>query len=353
MDILRLLKQNIHDNDAIIIDSWQNVLYVSGFTGYDDALLLVTEKSQYIFTDSRYTVQAKLQCPNFKLVLSRKYALERVKEILAEENIKKVAFEENGISYKAYENFYKKLDVELLPASKIFDNARETKTKDEIEKIETACDIAAKALEKTMEFIKPGVKETDVAARLEYEMRIRGAEREAFPTIVASGIRGSMPHGTATEKIIEKGDAVTIDFGAFYKGYCSDCTRTFFVGTTDPKMKNIYEIVLKAQRAALNGYEDGMEARELDKIARDIISEAGYGKEFGHATGHGVGIDVHEGVTVSTRSGQKLADGMVFSVEPGIYVEGLGGVRIEDLVTTQNGTLKVLTKSPGTDLIIL
>lgn len=355
MNTLCRIKQYIDEKgiDAVAIDSWQNVLYTSGFTGYDDALLLVTKKNQYIFTDSRYTVQSKEQCKEFELVLSHKYAKDALISVLKKENVSKLGFEEKSISYNAYENFYQKLGAELYPCSDFFNNAREIKTPDEINKIEKACDIAASALVATLPYIKPGVSEKEVAARLEYEMRINGAEREAFPTIVASGIRGSMPHGVASEKLIEKGDAVTIDFGAFYKGYCSDCTRTFFVGEPDQKMRRIYEIVLKAQRAALSGYVDGMKACELDKIAREIIAAEGYAKEFAHSTGHGVGIDIHEGVNVSTRSEQKLVNGMVFSVEPGIYVEGIGGVRIEDLTTTENGRLRVLTKAPGTDLIIL
>ncbi len=354
--ILKTLKTYIEKEDlgGVIIDSWQNVFYVSGFTGYGDALLLVTRKNQYVFTDSRYTVQVKEECPDFEFTEVYKHNVQAVREKIEKEGLKKLGFEEKAVSCAEYSGFYEKLGVEFKSFSFVFEEMRRIKNADELRKIEKACDIAAKALLETMNYIKPGVKESDVAARLEYEMRLKGAERPAFDTIVASGIRGSMPHGKASEKLIEKGDAVTIDFGAFYGGYCSDCTRTFFVGNPrDKETENIYNIVLRAQRSALYGYKEGMTGFDLDKIARDVIEEAGFGKEFGHATGHGVGIDVHEGVSVSKRSEEKLTDGMVFSVEPGIYREGLGGVRIEDLVTPVNGKLRVMTKEPATDLIIL
>lgn len=340
--------------DAILLDSWQNVFYASAFTGFEDALLIVTANSQYIVTDSRYTAQSKEQCPDFTLVTAYKHNVAEVKKVLKAEKIKAIGFEEKAITLAEYEDFYKRLHVKLKPVSALFDIVRYHKTEDEIETIEKACDIAAQALERTIPFIKPGVKESEVAAKLEFEMRMGGADRPSFATVVASGVRGSMPHGTATEKVIEEGDAVTIDFGAFYKGYCSDCTRTFFVGKIgNPELEKIYNVVLKAQRAALDSYYEGMPASELDAVARNIITEAGFGKEFGHATGHGVGIDIHEGVRVSTHSDEILEKGIVFSVEPGIYLEGLGGVRIEDLVTPENGKLKIMTKGPATDLTVL
>lgn len=339
--------------DGIIVDSWQNVLYASGFTGYGDALLLITQNDQFIFTDDRYTVQVKEQCPAFRHVDCAAHNTAKIKEILKENGIKKVGFEEKGIEYYYYENLYQKLGVKLCPVSFLFEGMRTYKRAEEIERIQKACDIAAEALRRTLAYIKTGVSEIEIAARLEFEMRMGGAEKPSFDTVVASGIRGSMPHGTASTKIINDGDGVTIDFGAFYKGMCSDCTRTYFVGEPSAKMREIYNIVYEAQQAAIDGYREGMTGFDVDKIARDIITDAGYGECFGHATGHGVGIDVHEGVGISVRSKTVLEPGMVFSIEPGIYVPGVGGVRIEDLVTIRDGKIEILTKGLPKELTVL
>jgi len=338
--------------DAIIVDSWQNVLYCSGFTGYGDALLYITEKEQFIITDSRYYVQVEQQTPDFTLVKGYARGLAIMQDLVKKTGAKKIAFEENAVIYNEYVNYYDKLGVELVPASKLFYDLRMTKSPDEIETIAKAQTIAGKALERTFNYIKAGVTEIDVVARLEYEMRIGGADKEGFDTIVASGIRGSMPHGTATTKVIENGEAVTIDFGAFAGGMRSDMTRTIFVGEPNEKMRKIYNIVKEAQQAAIDGFKPGMTGKELDKIARDIITSYGYGDCFGHGTGHGVGIDIHEGVSVNMRSEEVLIPGMVFSVEPGIYVPGFGGVRIEDLVTPIDGKLQILGDVPSKEILV-
>ena len=339
--------------DGIIVSTWQNVLYLSGFTGYNDAVLLITADGAYIVTDSRYYVQAAEQSPDFELVKGNCASPDIMRSLLSENGIKSVLYEDDGVLFRDYGNYFKKLEVGLVEAGDIFSTLRLIKSAEEIDAIEKACDLASEALMRTLPEIKPGKTEIEIAALLEYNMRLLGAEKTSFDTIVASGVRGSMPHGTASSKKIEAGDGITIDFGAFYGGVCSDMTRTVFAGEPScSEMRRIYEIVLEAQLTAVNGYKPGMTGSDVDKLARDVIKNAGYGEYFGHGLGHGVGIDVHEMPGVSPRSTAVLTPGMVFSIEPGVYVPGLGGVRIEDLVTIEGDKLRILTKKPSKELLV-
>ena len=339
--------------DGIIVSSWQNVLYLSGFTGYNDAVLLVTHKNAYIITDSRYYVQAEEQAPDFELIKGNAMSPDVMKKLLEEQYVSSVLYENKAISYNDFFRYYEALGVKLKKADSLFSDMRLIKTPEEIDAVEKACDLASEALAKTLPMIKAGNTEIEVAAMLEYNMRVLGAEKTSFDTIVASGVRGSMPHGTASSKVLETGDGVTVDFGAFYGGVCSDMTRTFFVGEPSSKMREIYQVVLKAQTAAVSGFRLGMTGSDVDKIARDVIKDAGYGDYFGHGLGHGVGIDVHEAPNLSPKGSTVLEPGMIFSIEPGIYVPEVGGVRIEDLVTIKEGKLRVLTKSPSKALTVL
>jgi Xaa-Pro aminopeptidase len=226
------------------------------------------------------------------------------------------------------------------------------KTDSEIKILKVAADIADAAFKHMVEYIRPGLTEMEVSNELEFFMRKAGATSSSFDTIVASGYRGALPHGVASDKIIEKGDMITLDYGAYYKGYVSDITRTLAVGEPDEKLKEIYDIVLQAQMRGMDGIKPGMSGKEADALTRDYITEKGYGEYFGHSTGHGIGLEVHEGPSLASKSEIILEPGMVVTVEPGIYIPGLGGVRIEDdtLITSDhNETLTHSTK----DLIIL
>lgn len=339
--------------DGVIVSSWQNVLYLSGFTGYGDARLLVTAQKAFIITDSRYYVQAEEQSPEFELVKGNCASSAVMKTLLADHRIKSVGYENQAISYADYCGYYQEIGAELHKIEDLFYKLRLIKNEEEIAAIERACDLASTALEQILPEIKPGKTELEIAALLEYRMRVLGADKPSFDTIIASGVRGAMPHGTASTKRIESGDGVTIDFGAFHGGACSDMTRTFFVGEPSAKMREIYNIVLEAQQAVVSEFREGMTGREVDQIARNVIVKAGYGDQFGHGLGHGVGIDIHEAPSVAPRSDTVLTPGMVFSNEPGIYLPGIGGVRIEDLVTIRDGRLYTLTKSPAKQLTIL
>lgn len=339
--------------EGIIVSSWQNVLYLSGFTGYNDAVLLVTNKNAFIITDSRYYVQAEEQAPEFELVKGNAMSPDVMKKLLEEQYVSSVMYENKAISYNDYFRYYEALGVKLKKADNLFGDMRLIKTPEEIMAVEKACDLASEALVKALPEIKAGKTEIEIAAALEYNMRVAGAEKTSFETIVASGARGAMPHGTASKKVLEQGEGITIDFGAFFGGVCSDMTRTFFLGEPCPEMRKIYNVVLEAQTAAIEGYRPGMTGGDVDRIARDVIKDAGYGEYFGHGLGHGVGIDVHEVPNVSPKGSTVLEPGMIFSIEPGIYVPDLGGVRIEDLVTIENGSLRILTKSPAKELTML
>ena len=222
----------------------------------------------------------------------------------------------------------------------------------EIKQIQKAADIVDETYEHILKWVKPGMTENEVNNEMEMFMRSKGATCSSFDTIVASGHRGALPHGVASNKVIEEGDMITLDFGALYEGYVSDITRTFAIGEPKEEMKKIYNIVLESQLAALEQIKPGMTGKEADSIARDIISSYGYGEQFGHSLGHGIGLEVHEGPALSQKSDIVLEENMCVTLEPGIYVEGLGGVRIEDdVLVTKNG-LQRFTKSTK-DLIIL
>lgn len=225
------------------------------------------------------------------------------------------------------------------------DHLRNIKDEKEIKNIKKACDIASKAYKHILDFVKPGMREVEVSNEIESFMKSLGASKVSFDTIVASGIRGSMPHGTASNKIINEGDFVTIDYGCIYGGYCSDITRSFLVGDSNKKLEKVYRIVKEAQEAAIKMVKAGIRASEVDKAARNYIESKGYGKYFTHSTGHGVGIVVHDPISVSSKSDMILQENMVITIEPGIYIPNVGGIRIEDDVLVTKDGCKVLTSA--------
>jgi len=345
-----LIQKNI---ECGIITNSDNVFYLSGFTGGDDLCLIITNKELYGLTDFRYKDQIAEECPDYEPFISKKGRIEALAEILQRIGVKNVGVEDKTLSNYDFNNMQKSFRLNVLGSiSDEIESIRIVKEPEEIESISQACMIADKAYEHAIKYIKPGVSEIDIACEIEYFMRKMRAKRPSFDTIVASGPRGAMPHGTASERIIQNGEAITMDFGAFYKGYCSDLTRTVFLGEPSSELVKIYYVVKEAQFMALNNYKSGITGAELDKIARNYIEDSGYGDKFGHGLGHGVGVAIHEAPRISTAGNIELKDGMVFSIEPGIYIVGLGGVRIEDLVTPLNGKLKLLSIA-SKDLTVL
>jgi len=339
---------------GVYVTSPENVFYLSGFTGFGDARLFIGREAAWLITDSRYTLQAGVQCPDYRLITANAENTAVLEEILKNEKIAVVAFENERISYKDYKGLKDHFDfVEFVELNGYFTSIRDVKEETEIHLIEKACRIACDSLKQILDMIRPGTAESEIAAELEYRMKKNGASDRSFDTIVASGVRSAMPHGVASEKKIENGDVVTIDFGCVYKQYCSDMTRTFFVGRPDPKLVELYQIVYEAQIAAVDGYRMGMTGAELDHISREIIASKGYGPNFGHSLGHGVGIEIHEGAAIGPRNHERIREQTVFSIEPGIYVENLGGVRIEDLVVLEKGKIRILTADFDKKMLVL
>ena len=334
------------DFDSLLIDSDVNRFYITGFTG-SSGRVLFTPENQYFITDFRYTEQAGEQTDEFEIIELNKDIIENINDILKEDGTAKLGFEAKSVNYYQYGKYKEKLNkIELVPTEDLIKDLRMIKDASEIELIKKAIDITDKAYDHILEYIEPGMTEKDVALELEYFQKKLGGSKNAFDFIVASGKRSSMPHGVASDKVIKENELITLDFGTFYKGYCSDMTRTFVLGKANEKQKEIYNTVLKAQRAVIDEIKAGMSGVEADKIARDIIEEAGYGDNFGHGLGHGIGVEVHEGPTASYKSEDTIKENCIVTDEPGIYIKGWGGVRIEDdLLITKDGC-EVLNSSP-------
>ncbi|MBD8026094.1 aminopeptidase P family protein [Ureibacillus sp. Re31] len=348
----KLRKALVEENvDGLLITNDYNRRYMTGFTG-STGVAIVTKDDAVFITDFRYTEQAKNQVQNFRIVQHDSVIYKEVAAQVEKMGIKTLGFEKDTMTYGMFETYKSLINAELIPLSGLIEKIRLIKTEQEINIIKVACEIADNAFSHILEFIKPGVTELEVSNELEFFMRKQGATASSFDTIVASGVRSALPHGVATEKVIEKGDFVTLDFGAIYNGYVSDITRTISVGQPSEKLKEMYQTVLESQLLALEKVGPGMTGIQADAVARDYLTSKGYGEAFGHSTGHGIGLEVHEGPGLSSRSETVLEPNMVVTIEPGIYLPGIGGVRIEDdILITETGNEK-LTHSTK-DLIIL
>lgn len=348
MDKLSKLKILLKEKgaSAALLTSNPSLIYFSGFTG-GDAYLFITETAQYIITDSRYTIQAKNECKHFSVVNGSCVDFSLIKPLAEKEDIKYIAFEDTEMSvncFNSLKNAFSK--AEYIPLSDSIRVIRRNKSSEEIKKITDSLRLSEYALYKTVPQIKAGMSEVAVAAILESIMRSEGAEKTSFDTICASGIRSALPHGTASKKIIETGDFLTLDFGCILDGYCSDITRTFVIGKAKEKQRIIYETVLNAQLEAEKILKPEINAADADNAARQIITKAGFGLNFGHSLGHGVGLEIHELPNLSPKSQAVLSNGDIVTVEPGIYIENYGGVRIEDMVCITENKSEILTKYP-------
>ncbi|MRH43155.1 M24 family metallopeptidase [Aquibacillus halophilus] len=328
IDKLRLSMKE-QELDALLVTSSINRRYVSGFSG-TAGLLLISQDKLILITDFRYIEQATEQAKGFQIIEHKQPISLEVSDQVKQLGLNRIGFEKDDFTYGVYEQYKNDLPVDLIPTRGLVEKLRLVKTAEEIQIMKKAAEIADKAFEHILSYIKPGVKEIDVSNELEFYMRKIGATSSSFDIIVASGYRSALPHGVASDKEIKSGELVTLDFGALYNGYCSDITRTVAVGKISEELNTIYHTVLEAQLRGMQGIKAGITAKEADDLTRNYIKEKGYGDYFGHSTGHGLGLEVHEGPGLSFRSKEVLKEGMVVTVEPGIYIQGIGGCRIED-----------------------
>jgi Xaa-Pro aminopeptidase len=348
--IAALRAQLVAENlDAMVISHLPHVRYLTGYSG-SNGLVFVTDREAWFFTDFRYIEQAKKEVKRAKIVTEERDIWKNLPNIKSATIPRiKIGFQSAYLTQAQYGQLRHLLPKSLAVGTMdILENLTAVKDAEEIDAIKKAVKISDRGFEKVLDVIKPGVREIDVAAELEYIMKRAGSEKPAFDTIVASGWRAALPHGIASTKKIAEGDFVTLDFGATYKGYVSDITRTVVVGKPTDRQKKVYNLVKKAQKAAVIRIKAGMTGIKADSLARKVIERAGHGKKFGHGLGHGIGLYVHEYPRLGTQSPDVLQRNMVVTVEPGVYFPGWGGVRIEDdVVVTTNG-VKILNEAERT-----
>ncbi|HUR36562.1 MAG TPA: Xaa-Pro peptidase family protein, partial [Terriglobales bacterium] len=328
--------------DALLVSHMPNVRYLSGFTGSAGALAVIANKrgvQAAFFTDGRYTEQAKEQVRRAKVTIAKGAAIPEALRWLGSHKAKRVGFEAQHVSVALKEAISPSLKGgKLVQTRELVERLRMVKEPGEVAQMRAAAHLASSVLETVVKSIKPGVPENRIAAELEYLCRRLGAEGMSFDTLVASGVRSALPHGVASTSPIPPKGFVILDFGVILGGYCSDMTRTVHVGAMDKKSQSLYQAVKDAQAAGVEAVRPGVKASEVDRAARKVLEKAGWGEYFTHSTGHGVGLEIHESPGLRKRnakkpdSDMKLESGMVITIEPGAYVPGMGGVRIEDMV---------------------
>lgn len=353
MNHLEHIAAHLDGLDAMLLTSEANCYYATGFMG--EGIALVARRGSWYFTDSRYTEAADKAIGNAAVI--REVSREKpfsvlINEALAEAGAEKAGFEEQRMTVAEHAVYSEKLHCTLTPASSLMTELRGSKDEEELSCMTAAQRIAEGALEQILKEIRPGMTEKEIAARLNYLMVSAGAEKTSFDTIVASGPNGSMPHAVPGMRKVREGDFITMDFGCVYKGYCSDMTRTVALGRPSDEMRNVYDIVLQAQLAGIAAAKAGVTGAAIDGAARKVIQDAGYGAYFGHSFGHSLGIDIHEAPNAAPGNDKPMPDGAVVSAEPGIYLPGKFGVRIEDVMILRPDGAQVITKAPKALLVL-
>ena len=330
--------------DALLVSGLPNIRYLTGFTG-DNAQLLITPAGQILFTDPRYTIQASEECTCPLKIHSKGPLDQAVAESIRRKKLKRIGFEASRITYDVYLRLKQALPLGamLKPLGGVVEKLRMVKSDQEIECIRRSVLTNSKALEKTIPSIRPGVSEATLAAELEYQMRRLGGEKAAFETIVAIGERSALPHARPTSRKLGSDELLLIDMGTCQDGYMSDMTRVLFAGRPNPRIQQMYNSVAKAQLAAIDAVRPGTTAGRVDRAARQVLASDGLAAAFVHSTGHGLGLEIHEPPRVGRADKTRLEPGMVITIEPGAYIRGLGGVRIEDTVLVTKNACEVLT----------
>jgi Xaa-Pro aminopeptidase len=348
---LQKLRQKIieHELDAILISQPENLRYLSGFTGSAGALL-ISQDSVILATDFRYIEQAKEQSPDFEIIQVKGDISQWLPGVVSGLVIKRLGFEANTLCYASYSRLAEELNelqlkLQLTSTEGLVESLRAVKEEEEIAHLIKAAELADAAAEYITHEIRPGMKEKEVAWKVERFLRENGSETVPFDIIVASGCNSALPHARPTERPISAGEPIIIDLGARVDGYCSDLSRTICLGSHDKTFIEIYDLVLEAQLTALEALEPGVDAKQIDSIARAVVERGSYRKAFGHGLGHGVGLAAHEEPYLGPTSSGILAEGMVFTIEPGIYLAGWGGVRIEDMVILDHDKPRWLTRA--------
>ena len=353
MNHLEHIAAHLDGLDTMLLTSEANCYYATGFMG--EGIALVTRRGSWYFTDSRYTEAADKAIGDAAVIreVSREKPFSAlINEALAASGAEKVGFEDQRMTVAEHAVYSEKLHCTLTPASALMTELRSSKDEEELSCMTAAQRIAEGALAQILKEIRPGMTEKEIAARLNYLMVSAGAEKTSFDTIVASGPNGSMPHAVPGMRKVREGDFITMDFGCVYKGYCSDMTRTVALGRPSDEMRNVYDIVLQAQLAGIAAARAGVTGAAIDGAARKVIQDAGYGSYFGHSFGHSLGIDIHEAPNAAPGNDKPMPDGAVVSAEPGIYLPGRFGVRIEDVMILRPDGAQVITKAPKALLVL-
>ena len=353
VDRLQKLRQRLVEQKigALLISQPENRYYLSGFDG-SSGFLLITPQSAILATDFRYIEQAKMQAPDYEILQISNDTTDWFPVLVAGLNFQRLGFEAGHITFAIYQQLTEVLSkaesqLKLVPIAGLVESLRARKEPDEIELITKAVEITDNAFEYIENIIHAGMTEKEVAWEVEKFLRERGSQVLPFDVIVASGANSALPHAKPSSRTIHAGEPVIIDIGARCGGYSSDLTRTICLGTPDDTFNKVYNTVLSAQQAALMAIEAGMTGDQADGLARTVIERAGYGEAFGHALGHGIGLAPHEKPRLGPRSSEHLVDGMVFTIEPGIYLVGWGGVRIEDDVVMEGGKVRAISRAKG------
>ena len=353
MNHLEHIAAHLDGLDAMLLTGEANCYYAASFMG--EGIALVTRRGSWYFTDSRYTEAAGMAIGDAAVIreVSREKPFSAlINEALAASGAEKVGFEDQRMTVAEHAVYSEKLHCTLTPASALMTELRGSKDEEELSCMTAAQRIAEGALAQILKEIRPGMTEKEIAARLNYLMVSAGAEKTSFDTIVASGPNGSMPHAVPGMRKVREGDFITMDFGCVYKGYCSDMTRTVALGQPSDEMRNVYDIVLQAQLAGIAAARAGVTGAAIDGAARKVIQDAGYGSYFGHSFGHSLGIDIHEAPNAAPGNDKPMPDGAVISAEPGIYLPGRFGVRIEDVMILRPDGAQVITKAPKALLVL-